>query len=464
MLADSAPVAVLSPEAGGEALAGFRGSIVLLSAGSATASPATVPTPGDVAIVVYESDAGGKPAAVEIGYGSLAASVAGVAGLSGFGRGDILLSGASPASGYGLAECWLALATGAAVVLDGEAFEDAARLQEAIQASGATALHCPAWAWQRLCEAGWKGGPNFKALCLGAAAGDLAAELPARAGLALTLMGSAHVGLWAGGGRLGPGTPAGAWGGPFPGGRWRVVDRALQSVARGLPGELVVEGATVVAGQSGRSGERVRMLPDGQVVHLGPIGARFSLRGRSIEPAEVERALMLHPAVSAAAVGSRPDGLGEPRLVAWVVRKPGQNATDSELRAHLRDLLAGELVPRRIVEMEEMPQGPNGVARSELPSPFLEAAARRHVAPRNEPERILATVWQEALSVPRVGVHDNFFDLGGHSLLCLQVVAQIEKRTGRKLSPRTLLLNTLEQVAIHLAGSGDTEGTAAAPR
>jgi hypothetical protein len=277
-------------------------------------------------------------------------------------------------------------------------------------------------------------------------------------------MGNAQVGLWAGGGRLGPGTPAGACGGPFAGGRWRVVDRGLQPVARGLPGELLVEGPTLAVGQAGGSCEWVRMMPDGSVVHLGRTDGRFSLRGRTIEPAEVEHALLLHPAVSAAAVGARTDGVGEPRLVAWVVRKAGQDATDSELRAHLRDLLPGELVPRRIVEMEELPGGTNGVARSDLPSPFLEVAARRHVAPRNEPEMILATVWQEALAVPRVGVNDNFFDLGGHSLLCLQVVAQIEKRTGKRLSPRTLLLNTLEQVAVQLADSGEAGGVPAASR
>jgi acyl carrier protein len=140
--------------------------------------------------------------------------------------------------------------------------------------------------------------------------------------------------------------------------------------------------------------------------------------------------------------------------VAWVVRKPGVEATDSELRAHLRELLPGQLVPRRFVELDELPGGPGGVDRAALPSPFQDEGARTAAGPRTEPERLLATVWQEALSLPRVTVSDNFFDLGGHSLLCLQVVAQIEKRTGKRLSPRSLLLNTLEQLAAQLDGAG----------
>jgi acyl carrier protein len=107
------------------------------------------------------------------------------------------------------------------------------------------------------------------------------------------------------------------------------------------------------------------------------------------------------------------------------------------------------MVPRRVVELEELPGGTHGVDRAALPSPYQEAAL--HAAPQTEAERLLAAVWQEALSLSRVGLNDNFFDLGGHSLLCLQVVSQIEKRTGKRLSPRTLLLNTLEQVASHLA-------------
>jgi hypothetical protein len=81
-------------------------------------------------------------------------------------------------------------------------------------------------------------------------------------------------------------------------------------------------------------------------------------------------------------------------------------------------------------------------------------AGTQVMAPRTEAEKLLAGLWREALALPQVGRRDNFFDLGGHSLVCLQVVAQIEKRTGRKLSPRVLLLNTLEQVAAQLPGKG----------
>src|SRR5439155_934302 len=123
-------------------------------------------------------------------------------------------------------------------------------------------------------------------------------------------------------------------------------------------------------------------------------------------------------------------------------------------------LLPDHMVPRRFVELGSLPRREDGsVDRGRLAA-VPRATDADTVEPRTDPERLVAAVWRDALGATTVGVHDNFFDLGGHSLLCLQVVAQLERRTGRRLGPRLLLLNTLEQVAAHL-GAAASAPTAA---
>jgi len=132
------------------------------------------------------------------------------------------------------------------------------------------------------------------------------------------------------------------------------------------------------------------------------------------------------------------------------VARPGTIATDTELRRHLKQALPVEAVPRHFVSVMSLTRQPDGrVDTRALPPPFSSRAAAR--PPHTDAERLLVELWQGALGAPRVDVTDNFFDLGGHSLLCLQVIGQIEERTGRRLKPRLLLLSTLEQVAAELA-------------
>ncbi len=112
------------------------------------------------------------------------------------------------------------------------------------------------------------------------------------------------------------------------------------------------------------------------------------------------------------------------------------------------------MIPQHFVEMERIPLTPSGkVARKELPSPLgIEGGTEKeYVPPSNDAERILASVWQEVLGVDRVSAHDNFFDLGGHSLLCIQVIERVLKETGVRLSPRTILLNNLAQIGQELS-------------
>jgi hypothetical protein len=248
----------------------------------------------------------------------------------------------------------------------------------------------------------------------------------------------------------------------------------MQPVPVGVVGELYIGGDGVALGYLNRpeltaerfladpfrpgsrlyrTGDLARWRSDGNLEFLGRNDHQVKVRGFRIELGEIESVLCRHPAVKEAVTLARELRAGDVRLVAYVVPRSGQVITSTELRRHLRGSLPEYMVPQHVIELEKLPLSPSGkVDRRALSAPFATPAPEAAVEPpRSESEQLLAKIWTAALGTSRVGLRDNFFDLGGHSLLCLEVIAQIEKRTGRRLSPRVLLLNSLEQVAAQLA-------------
>jgi acyl carrier protein len=164
------------------------------------------------------------------------------------------------------------------------------------------------------------------------------------------------------------------------------------------------------------------------------------------ELAAVESALAEHPAVAEAAVTAHFDRPGERRLLAHVVWSGDDHATVSELRRFLRGRLPEERVPQNLVELDALPgDAGGGVDRSLLHDPF--GVADDFVAPGSETEKAIARIWQEVLGIDRVSLHDNFFDVGGHSLLAMRVIVKTEKKLGVRLNNAIMVLQTLEQVA-----------------
>lgn len=161
---------------------------------------------------------------------------------------------------------------------------------------------------------------------------------------------------------------------------------------------------------------------------------------------EVESVLLEHAAVVDAAVVSRKDRPGNVRLVAYVIQDRDQTSTVSDLRRFLKSRLPAALVPSSYVPVDEIPRLPDGSPdRASLPDPF--GANDDLVPPRTPTEQIVADVWKEVLGLDRVSVYDNFFDVGGHSLLSVRVVVKLEKRTGVRLNQAVMVLQTLEQIA-----------------
>lgn len=240
---------------------------------------------------------------------------------------------------------------------------------------------------------------------------------------------------------------------PLKGTKWRVIDAEGQVLPIGVPGVLEVD----LGGGPVRTGERARIREDGSFELLGRGDGRIVVDGELVDAGAIAKALESHPAVREAWVKSCVDPTGEVRIVAFCAARPGASWTETELRGRVRGTLGDALVPRVFVELDLLPRDVTGAVDEErLASPYAVSGAPDYVAPRTEAEKYVARIWQEALGVARIGTVDNFFDLGGHSLLCFRVIARIERERGVRLSPRLLLLNSLEQVAAQVgAPAGD---------
>ncbi|NKE60082.1 amino acid adenylation domain-containing protein [Lentzea sp. PSKA42] len=230
---------------------------------------------------------------------------------------------------------------------------------------------------------------------------------------------------------------------PFAGMRAYVLDPWLQVLPPGVAGELFVGGPGVARGYVGRAdltaerfvpdptrsserlyrtGDRGRWRADGTLEFLGRVDDQVKIRGFRVEPGEVEALLAGHEDVRAAAVVAMASGPGDAkRLIAYVVTE----VDTYELRAFLRERLPDYLVPSAFVTLDALPLTANGkVDRRALPEPAAPEADGAYVAPRTDAEQALAAIWAKLLGAERVGMHDNFFDLGGDSIASLQVVAR----------------------------------------
>jgi len=232
-----------------------------------------------------------------------------------------------------------------------------------------------------------------------------------------------------------------------------ILDQQKRPVPIGVRGELHIGGAGVARGYlylpdqtaekfipdpfSGAEGARLyvtgdwaRYLPDGQIEYLGRTDDQVKLRGYRIELGEVQAALDAHPEVRESVVLVREDSPGDKRLVGYVVLKSAEATTVPELLRFLRGKLPDYEVPSRLMFLDEMPLTPNGkLDRKALPVPDAEdVQTGLYVEPSNATEQAMCEVWQEVLKLDRVGVEENFFSLGGDSILSIQVVSMLKSR------------------------------------
>jgi amino acid adenylation domain-containing protein len=436
--------------------------------------------PAHPAYVIHTSGSTGRPKGVLVQHTGLAAFSAAVAegfAVDGTAR---MLQFASPSFDASVLELCCALPAGAALVVPppGPLADEA--LAEVLREQRVTHALVPPAA---LATVPVEGLPDFRSLVVG---GDATgAELvdrwapgrrmvnaygPTEATVAATLSEP----LAAGGG-----TPP--IGRPVRGTRVYVLGGTLRPVPVGVPGELYVAGDGLARGYLGRpdltsdrfvaclfggpgermyrTGDLVRWADDGTLEYLGRADDQVKVRGFRIELGEIESALAALPGVGRAVAVVREDAAGDRMIVAYVVAEDPSAAGRPDPAA-LRDALAGTLpeymVPSAFVPLDEIPLMPNGkLDRKALPDPEFTGALGSG-APRTPEEEVLCGLFAEVLSLPRVGVDDNFFDLGGHSLLATRVISRARAAFGVRLSVRSLLENpTVAALAAELtAGSG----------
>ncbi|HEU4322016.1 MAG TPA: amino acid adenylation domain-containing protein, partial [Roseiflexaceae bacterium] len=250
----------------------------------------------------------------------------------------------------------------------------------------------------------------------------------------------------------------------------RLVDPEVPQASGLMPqasrGELQASSLKPLVSRLYKTGDLVRRRADGAIEFVGRADGQVKLRGFRIELGEIEAVLARHPLVAEALVLVR--GEENPRLVAYVVptqewrTESGEPGTeDAELNTHLAERLPEYMVPSAIVTLERFPLTPNGkVDRKALPEPAYQSEGAALVAPRTPVEAALAEIWAAVLRVPQVGVHDNFFRLGGDSILSIQIVARAGQ-AGLRLSPRLLFQH---QTIAELALAVGDQATVARPQ
>jgi amino acid adenylation domain-containing protein len=212
-----------------------------------------------------------------------------------------------------------------------------------------------------------------------------------------------------------------------------------------------------------KTGDLVRYLPDGTIEFLGRIDNQVKIRGFRIELREIEAVLVKHPMVRNVVVLAREEGGGAKQLVGYVVSNTTGIPTTNELRSYLKERLPDYMMPSVFVLLEALPLLPNGkVNRRALPLPesVRPLLAATYEAPCSEVERVIATVWREVLQLEKVGIHDNFFDLGGHSLLIVQVHSKLREIFNSNLSVVELFQNpTISTLAQYINQNSERQSS-----
>ncbi|WP_232463551.1 non-ribosomal peptide synthetase [Tumebacillus avium] len=255
-----------------------------------------------------------------------------------------------------------------------------------------------------------------------------------------------------------------------------ILDRHLQPVPVGVPGELHIGGPGVARGYHNRpdltetafiphpyhidpeerlykSGDLARWLPDGRIEYLGRLDHQVKIRGFRVETGEIEAALTRHPQVEKAVVVPHTDKRGQKRLAAYYVGTGGTEVTPQELRTTLQQSLPDYMVPSCFLQLDILPLNASGkVDRSALPEPDANSlGGREYLPPQTATEQTLALLWQELLGREQISCDDNFFEIGGHSLLATQVASRVRETFRVELPLRALFeAPTLETLAVRI--------------
>ncbi|MDH6133735.1 amino acid adenylation domain-containing protein [Kitasatospora sp. MAA4] len=443
--------------------------------------------PADLAYLIFTSGSTGRPKPVAVTHGSLAHHALAVRAAFGLGSTDRVLQFANPAFDVFGEEIYPTLLAGATVAVAPDPVPPPTELEAYLRSEQVTVANLPTpyWdQWVRDLDASPRPVPQtLRLLVVGSDTAytrtlkgwwrHCAVTVLNAYGLTETTITATLQAF------TGQQLPAGDTlpiGRPLGGAEAYLLDAELDPVAAGTPGELYLGGALLARGYAGhpaltaerfvpdafsgrpgarlyRTGDLAQWLPDGTLAFLGRADDQVKIRGQRVEPTEISTALCTHPAVRQAHVRAVDDAQDGKRLVAYVV---GEGVQPAELRAHLATSLPPAMVPAAYVLLAELPLTPNGkIDQRALPLPTV--AASSVAPPLSGLEEQIAAVWREVLRTDRVGPDDSFFDIGGHSLLLVQVQRRLADVLGHPIPGVALFAHpTVRRLAAHLSPAQDS--------
>jgi amino acid adenylation domain-containing protein len=418
-------------------------------------SPNVVVHPSDLAYVIYTSGSTGRPKGVEVEHRNVVNFLQAMRREPGLSASDCLLAVTTAAFDIANLEIWLPLSVGAHVVIASRTDAlDGGRLIDLIETAGVTTLQATPTGWRLLLDAGWRGSRHLKALCGGEPLRrDLTTALIDRVGELWNMYGPTETTIWSTAARIADASDTITIGRPIANTRVFVLDQSDRLVPIGVVGELCIAGDGVARGYHNRpeltvekfvrvslpdgteervyrTGDMARYRADGTLECLGRTDDQVKIRGYRVELGEVEAALADIAAVKDCAATLCEVSHGDDRLVAYVTAAEGASFDAEALRALVRSRLPEYMVPNLFVVVAALPRTPNGkIDRKSLPAPCTSAALS------GQPTTMLmsptqcrvAEIWRKVLRAEHVGLHDNFFDLGGHSLLLVRLHAELKK-------------------------------------
>jgi amino acid adenylation domain-containing protein len=444
-------------------------------------------SPADPVYLIYTSGSTGRPKGVLVPHGALVNLLWSMQRLLELGSGDPLLAVTSVSFDIAALELYLPLIVGGTVVLaTREEAVDRRRLHSAIAAHRVKALQATPSMWRLILEGDWRGESGLMALSGGEPlTPDLAERLLPRVGSLWNLYGPTETTVWSAACRVQAGAHPITIGRPVANTRLYVLDQRLQPLPVGAAGELYIGGDGLALGYHDlpeltaqrflaapahlgeplgarlfRTGDLARHRPDGTIEVLGRLDEQIKLHGFRIEPGEIESALCRHPAIREAAVVVREASGGDKHLVGFIALKEGAAVEPAELREFLRATLPAYMVPAMHIPLGRLPLTAAGkVDRRALPVPAFATTPADSGEPGSVLERQLAELYAQVLGVPRVGAHDNFFDLGGGSIQILEIIVRAQS-LGLTLTPQAFFEH---QTVATLAGAIAEPAVANAP-
>jgi amino acid adenylation domain-containing protein len=418
-------------------------------------NPSASLSPDDLAYVIYTSGSTGRPKGVQIPHNAVVNFLLSMSRQPGITEKDALLAVTTLSFDISVLEIFLPLSVGAKIIIaSNENAVNGQQLLEIIKQSEVTIMQATPVTWYLLIAAGWKGSDEFKVLCGGEALPqDLAQQLVKRSKNVWNLYGPTETTIWSTCCQVQDDFSEIHVGRPIDNTQVYIVNDQNQLNPIGIAGELLIGGAGVSRGYLNkpdltkekfipdhiskvpnsllyRTGDLACIQSDGNIKIYSRLDNQIKLRGFRIELGEIESVLVTHSAVDQAVAIIREEAFGDKRIVAYITLQAGQNFSEIDLLQHLKKKLPEYMIPSIFVKMDTMPLTPNGkIDRKSLPHPKIERPelVQEFIQPQNELHKIISRLWSKILKIDKIGINDNFFDLGGDSLLSVQLVTLLEK-------------------------------------